>query len=96
MVVVKLSKKEKLDELVAKVTLQVGHKPTQQELLDACVELGGEHFDELLAKVMPSPLIDDAKVEWILHMREQLAGAPWRTPKRNDFANEDDADIYSL
>ena len=94
--VVKLSKKDKLDELVAKVTLQIGHKPTQQELLDACVELGEEHLDELVAKVTPNPIIDDEKLARVLQIREELANIPWKKPQRTDFANEDDADIYSV
>ena len=33
MAVIKLTNKAKLDQLLARLTLQTGHKPTQQEIL---------------------------------------------------------------
>jgi hypothetical protein len=95
MAVIKLTKKDKLDQLVARVTMETGHKPTQQDILDAAVDLADEHFDELQARFMPRVLLDDGKVARIMGLRDKLSRIKWYPPRREDFANEDDADIYS-
>lgn len=92
--VVKLSKKEKLDQLLARITLQTGRKPTQQEVLDMCVEIGEEHFEELLAKIVPFPVLDDKKVEDIIKLRKEFSKYNWDKEKCENFSNDDDADIY--
>ena len=56
MAVIKLSKKAKLDQLVARLTLQTGIKPTQQDVLDAAVELAESHYNELEAIFTPKPV----------------------------------------
>ena len=96
MAVIKLTNKAKLDQLLARLTLQTGHKPTQQEILNAAVDLAEDHFDELQAKVTPHPIIDDAKILRIRQMRKSMESIEWIEPKRGDFPNEDDADIYSV
>ncbi len=96
MTVVKLSKKDKLDQLVAKITLQTGNKPTLQEIVDLCIDLGEEHIDELIARITAGPSLDKAKVARILQLREKLASAPWSEPTPEDFPSKDDADIYSV
>ncbi len=96
MTVVKLSKKDKLDQLVAKITIETGQKPTIQEIVDLCIELGEEHFDELIARATAGPSLDKAKVARILQLREKLASAPWKQSKPEDFPSKDDADIYNL
>jgi 2-polyprenyl-3-methyl-5-hydroxy-6-metoxy-1,4-benzoquinol methylase len=45
--VVKLPNKEKLDKLAAKLTLRLGVKVTQQDLLEKCIELSDVHIEEL-------------------------------------------------
>jgi hypothetical protein len=95
MAVIKLSKKEKLDQLIARLTLQTGIKPTQQDVLDAAVELAETHFEELQSKVAPAPLLDDAKFDRILKLREKLSTIEWLPLKKDLFLNENDADIYS-
>lgn len=94
MSIVKITKKKKLDTLLAKLTLRLGRRPTQQEVLDLCVELGEEHFEELIRKINPSPTLDDAKIKRIIASREELAKIPWHSPNREDFINENDADLY--
>ena len=96
MTVVKISKKHQLDALVSKLTLRLGRKPTQQEVIDICVDLGEEYFDEIATRLVQLPKLDDAKVQKIKQMSEALRNAPWIELKRGDFANEDDADVYSL
>lgn len=93
---IKLSKKAKLDQLLARLTLQTGHKPTQQEVLDAAVDIAEEHFEELQAKVTPHTILDDAKIARIRQMRKSMTSIEWTKPKREDFPNENDADIYSV
>jgi hypothetical protein len=95
MVVVKISKKQELDGLVSKLTLRLGHKPTQQDVIDECVQLGQEHFEELVGRFAQGPKLDAEKLQKIKELSEALADVPWIEPKREDFPNEDDADIYS-
>ncbi len=95
MSVVKISNKQNLDELVAKITLRLGRKPTQQEILDLCVRLGQDHFDELIQRINPIPVFDEKKFQDIMAMRKKLAKIKWYPLDRNNFINQDDADIYS-
>lgn len=95
MTVVKISKKEKLDELLAKLTLRLGKKPTQQQVLDLCVELGIEHFELLIAKISTVPILDDEKIKKIKSISEELADIPWIKPSKDEFGSKDDLDIYS-
>lgn len=94
MSIVKITKKEKLDELLAKITLRLGRKPTQQEVLDLCVELGEEHFDELIMKLSPLPILDDEKIKRIISKREALKNIEWN-PISKSSLSKDDYDIYS-
>ncbi|MHA1380450.1 MAG: hypothetical protein ACTSRG_18960 [Candidatus Helarchaeota archaeon] len=95
MAVVKISKKEKLDELVAKLTLRLGKRPTQQQVLDLCVELGIEHFELLLAKMTTLPILNDEKIKKIKNISSELADVPWIIPTKDDFAGKNDSDVYS-
>nr|MDO8111160.1 hypothetical protein [Candidatus Sigynarchaeota archaeon] len=95
MAVIKITKKEKLDQLVARLTLQTGRKPTQQDILDAAVDLADEHFEELQEKLAPRPLLNDEKLARIMELRKKIAAIEWKAAERTDFPNDDDADIYS-
>ncbi len=95
MTVVKISRKQDLDALVSKLTLRLGTKPTQQEIIDTCIELGIEHFDDLVSKFVSIPVIDDEKVQKIKKAGETLMDTPWKPVNRDMFANQDDSDIYS-
>ena len=94
MSVVKITDKEKLDRLLAKISFRLGKKPTQQEVLDLCVELGEEYFEELIEKLNPGPKLDNEKINRIIKVREKLAKIEWITPSPDDFISEDDAEIY--
>jgi len=94
MSIVKITTKKQLDTLLVKLTLRLGRKPTQQEVLDLCVELGIKYFEELIEKINPSPILDDAKIERIIKSRKELAQIPWYYPNREDFVSDDDADLY--
>ena len=95
MSIVKITNKQNLDELVAKITLRLGIKTTQQEILDLCVRLGQEHFDELIQRINPIPIFDDKKLQDIMAMRAKLSKIKWYPSDRDDFINDDDADIYT-
>lgn len=95
MTVVKTTRKRDLDALVSRLVLRLGVKPTQQDIIDTCIEFGIEHFDELSKKFAPVPVIDDEKVRKIKEAGEALAGTPWEPVARVTFANQDDRDIYS-
>ena len=47
MAVVKLTKKQKLDELAARLTIDLKKKVSLQELLDLCIELAFENYDQV-------------------------------------------------
>jgi len=91
---VKITNKQYLDELIAKITLRLGRKPTQQEILDLCVRLGQEHFEELIQKINPIPIFDDKKLQDIMAMRAKLSKIQWYPAERDRFIKKDDADIY--
>jgi hypothetical protein len=95
MSVVKITKKEKLDTLMAKITLRMGRRPTQQEVLDLCVELGIEHFEELMKKLNIGPILDEDKINRIAAMSKELIEVPWEPLTEDEVASKDDYDIYS-
>jgi len=95
MSVVKITNKQYLDELVAKITLRLGRKPTQQEILDHCVRLGQDHFDELIQRINPIPIFNDKKFQDIMDMRVKLSKIKWYPTDKDHFINDDDADIYT-
>jgi hypothetical protein len=45
--VVKLKNKDLLDQLLAKLTLKLGSKPSLQDILDLCIQMTFENTDEL-------------------------------------------------
>ena len=95
MSIVKITKKKKLDTLLAKITLRLGKKPTQQEVLDICVELGEEHFDELIGKLNLRPKLDDEKINRIISKSKELVDVPWEPITENKFSSDQDYDIYT-
>ncbi len=95
MVVVKITKKEKLNALLAKITLRLGRRPAQQEVLDLCVELGEEYFEDLLKKLNPGPVLDDAKIAKIISMSEDLADVPWEPIAKKECSSDEDFEIYT-
>lgn len=92
MSVVKIKNKELLDQLQAKITLQMGVKPTQQDLLDICIRLGLENVDKITQKLQATPLLDAEKVARIIQMRESAKEAPYLTEPSK--ISQDDRDVY--
>ena len=95
MAVVKITKKEKLDALLARITLRLDRRPAQQEVLDLCVELGEEHFEDLLNRLNPGPVLDDAKIARIISMSKDLADVPWEPITKEECSSDEDFEIYT-
>ena len=77
MSVVKTQNKNRLDKLLVKLTLQLGRKPTQQEVVDLCIELGENHFEYLISKLHPIPIFDEEKLKKIQNISNELKDIPW-------------------
>ena len=92
MSVVKIGDKKQLEQLQAKLTLRLGRRPTQQEVLDLCVKLGLTYFDNLVNLLQHLPYLDQEKVQRILAHRASLQGIPYDS--ETDLLSEEDSDIY--
>ena len=96
MSVVKIQNKDRLDRLMAKLTLRLGRKPTQQEVVDLCINLGEKNFELLIAELHSVPIFDEEKLKKIQQIGEDLKDVPWDELNDVDFINEADRDIYSI
>ena len=94
MSVVKIRNKNRLDKLLAKLTLRMGRKPTQQEVVDLCIELGETHFESLIGKLHPIPIFNQEKLEQIQNISKDLVDIPWDLDNQKDLLNDSDIDIY--
>jgi hypothetical protein len=63
---VKLSDKESIEKLQARVTLSKGKKVSQQELLEKCIHFSTDHFDEFIQEELDSPSLPSEKISKIL------------------------------
>jgi hypothetical protein len=61
---VKFSKKEKLEEIQAKLVL-LHQKLTQQEILDKCVDFADSHFDNFVQDQIITPKLTKDKLQRI-------------------------------
>ncbi|MHA1672465.1 MAG: hypothetical protein ACTSYI_02460 [Promethearchaeota archaeon] len=93
--VVKVTKKKMLDNLIAKITLRLGRKPTQQDVLDLCIELGVNHFEEIIDRLDPYPALTKEKITKIIQFRNEAAKHEW-FDDNSAFISQDDEDIYSI
>jgi len=93
MSIVKIGDKKQLEQLQAKITLRLGRRPTQQEVLDLCVKLGLTYFDNLVNLLQHLPNLDQEKVQRILVHRASLKDIPYIS--EDDLLSEEDSDIYS-
>lgn len=92
MSVVKIKNKDQLDQLQAKITLKLGRKPTQQELLDLCIDYSNQNIDDFIQLLNQAPILDEEKISRILKKRDKKSGIPYN--KSIDDLNKDDKDIY--
>ena len=72
MSVVKLKKKAELDKLVASLTLRLGKKVSQQDVLDACIKLSTTHIDELESYFSEASRLSEKRIKEILDMADDF------------------------
>jgi hypothetical protein len=96
MAVVKILNKNRLDKLISRLTMRIGRKPTQQEVIDLCVVIAEENFENLVGKINQIPIIDDQKYNEICNIGNEMENVPWHPIDKKLFDNKDDAEIYSI
>ncbi len=63
---VKLTEKTLLEQFQARIVLARGHKVSQQELLDKCIQFSSKNFQLFLAEEFDVPAMTEEKIEKIL------------------------------
>ena len=94
MAVIKISDKKALDELHARLILQLGRKITLQETIDLCVQYAISNFEDLLTIASSIPRLTEKLAQEIIADFEQFKGTPY--DKDAQFPREEDKEIYSL
>ncbi len=94
MAVIKISDKKALDELHARLILQLGRKITLQETIDLCVQYATSNFEDLLTIASSIPRLTEKLAQEIIADFEQFKGTPY--DKDAQFTREEDKEIYSL
>jgi len=93
MSVVKIHNKKALEQLQAKLTLRLGRKPTQIEILDYCLILANDNFEKLVELVANLPVLSIEKSEQIIEARNRLKNVIY--DEEAPFGSRDDKDIYN-
>jgi hypothetical protein len=78
---VKLNEKKLLEKLQAKITLKLGKKLTQQELLDKCVKYVYNRVEEFISEELNQPKLTKEKIRKI---RKNSIDAPLSYPKKSE------------
>ena len=86
MPVVKLKNKKLLEEIQAKLTLKLGKKFSQQEILDKSLEYLAKNLDQFVEEVFPFIEITPQRLKEI---RESASDFDYTT------SEDEDIDIYS-
>ena len=94
MAVVKITDKETIEKLQAKITLRLGRKISQQETLDLCINFAEDHLDELMLRINNLPRIDSEKASAIKKKFNKYRGTPYDVNAKFDSACDNDA--YSV
>ena len=93
MSIVKIQNKKALDQLQAKLTLRLGRKPTQKQILDYCLILANDNFEKLVELVNNMPILSLEKTEQIIEARNKLKNVVY--DEDASFGSRDDEDIYN-
>ncbi|MEE9379743.1 MAG: hypothetical protein V3V33_17085 [Candidatus Lokiarchaeia archaeon] len=93
MSIVKIKNKKALEQLQAKLTLRLGRKPTQIEILDYCLILANDNFEKLVELVTNMPILSPEKSEQIIEARNKLKNVIYN--EEASFGSGDDEDIYN-
>ncbi len=94
MAVIKTTNKEIIDQLQAKLTLQIGRRFTQQEIVDLCIEFAQENFEELINRASNIPRLTPQLADQILKKIDELDEVPYDLSLSS--ASGIDKDIYSV
>jgi len=94
MAVIKTTNKDIVDQLQAKLTLQIGRHFTQQEIVDLCIEFAQENFEELVNRASNTPRLTPQLADQILKEIDELIEVSYDLSLSS--ASEIDKDIYSL
>ncbi len=92
MSIVKIKNKKALEQLQAKLTLRLGRRPTQIEILDYCLILANDNFEKLVELVANMPVLSLEKSEQIIEARNKLKNVIY--DEEASFGSRDDKDIY--
>lgn len=93
MSIVKIKNKKALEQLQAKLTLRLGRRPTQIEILDYCLILANDNFEKLVELVANMPVLSLEKSEQIIEARNKLKNVIY--DEEASFGSRDDKDIYN-
>jgi len=93
MSIVKIQNKKALEQLQAKLTLRLGRKRTQKEILDYCLILANDNFEKLVELVSNMPVLSPEKSERIIEARNKLKNVIY--DEKASFGHRDDEDIYN-
>ncbi len=85
---VKLNNKSLLEKLQAEITLKLGKKMSQQDVLDKSIEFVYKRLDEFISEHIDHPPITD---ELIKRIKESAIDRPVEHPEKSD-----DELIYGL
>ena len=78
---VKMNEKKLLEKLQAKITLKLGRKLTQQELLDKSVKFAYNRLDEFISEEIESPKLTKEIIEQI---KNDTIDDPLAYPSKSD------------
>ncbi len=78
---VKLNNKNLLEKLQAEITLKLGKKMSQQDVLDKSIEFAYEHLDEFVSENIDHPKLTK---ELIKRIRENRYDGPLEHPDKSD------------
>ena len=93
MSIVKIKNKKALEQLQAKLSLRLGRKPTQIEILDYCLILANDNFEKLVELVNNLPVLSLEISEQIIEARNKLKNVIY--DEEASFGSRDDKDIYN-
>jgi hypothetical protein len=85
---VKLSEKQVLEQIQAKIVLLKGKKISQQEILDKCILYSDKHFEAFIREEFDSPKLTKEKINQII---STAFNSGYHFPEKSD-----DELIYNL
>ena len=90
----KPTRKELVDLIQSKISLQIGKNFTQQEVVDLCIQFAQKNIDKLISHASIMPRLTPKLAEQILKRIESLPDVPYENS--SDFGKEHDREIFSI